>query len=87
MELRDNEPVNPRLTERRSGFSQKLGNQNKVSPSICYSCYSTSNISSCNKCKKISCEYCLTNKMCESCYQNSRVIRNFFCCGSKKIHP
>jgi hypothetical protein len=87
MEIRDIEPVNPRLTERRTGFSNKMENQKKVSPSICYSCYSNSNLSSCNKCKIISCGDCLTKNMCESCYQNSRVIRNFFCCGSKKIYP
>ena len=38
MDIRDIEPVNPRLTEKRSGFLKKVENQKKVSPSICYSC-------------------------------------------------
>ena len=85
MEIRDNEPVNPRLVERRSGFSKKT--EKKVKPSLCYICWCNSDLSTCSKCKKITCTYCLTNKMCESCYQNSRFIRNLFCCGSRKIYP
>lgn len=87
MEIRDNEPVNPRLKERRSGFSRKTEELKKVRPSLCFNCYTSQDLNSCSRCKKIICEECLTKKMCENCYENSRYITNLFCCRSRRIYP
>ncbi len=85
MNLTKKEPVNPRLIERRSGFIKNK--ESKVRPSLCFSCYTTQNLSNCSKCKKIICDECLIKKMCENCNENNKIITNFFCCRSRRIYP
>ena len=81
-----NDDTNLRLSERRTGFIRPPIDIKRVRPSISTTCHTNNTLSTCKKKKKILCTDCLTKNMCEICHQNSRTLRNFFCCFSKPLY-